>query len=100
MVVHPGDREPKSTGSPSGPPPYVPEENLWGQVEWGFYGPAQMSFLSIKHQFSLKAWNRTNALTLTSGLASSFLHPPSNSWWKGLCSSYASSQTPVPTQNQ
>jgi len=36
------------------------------------------------------------ALTLTSGLTSSFLHPQPDSWWKRVCSRYARYPTPAP----
>jgi len=35
LAIFPG--EPGSTGFPLGPPPIL-EENLWGLVEWTFYG--------------------------------------------------------------
>ena len=44
----------------------------------------QMSFpppaISVKH------WSKLKALTWTSGLASSFLRPPLDSWWRMYCS--------------
>jgi len=65
----------------------VSEENLWGLVEHGFLnGPDVL--LATQPSVS-KQWREHKALTLTSGLASSFLHPSLNSWWKGHCCLYA-----------
>jgi len=38
-----------------------------------------------------KHWREHKALTITSSLTWSILHPPLNTWWKGHCSLYAAS---------
>jgi len=78
--------EPVPAGPPSRPhPPPVLEQPL-GTSEMGFYGLDIVS----------KHWRKCKILALTSGQASSLLHPSPNSWWKGCCSLYAGSLTPVP----
>jgi len=63
MAVFPG--EPGSAGSALGPAhPPVSEENLWQLLKWFFFKPDELF-----PAFSVKA------LTLTSGLTSSFLYP-------------------------
>jgi len=71
------------------PPP--PVQNLGVLVTQFLTG--QMSFLLPNHQCY---WREYKALTPTSGLASSFLHLQSASWWEGHCSLYTGSPTPVP----
>jgi len=55
----------------SSPPPF-PAENLWGLVEFGFYGS---DVLPVSQPSVSKHWGKHKALTLTSDLALSFLHP-------------------------
>jgi len=57
-----------------------------------FYG---MDAVPVTQPIVLKHWKKHKALTPTSGLASTFLHPPPDSWWKGHCSVYASLPMPV-----
>ena len=52
------------------------------------------SFLSPNHQCQCTV--RKKALTVTSDLASFFLHPLPDSWWKVRCSLYARCLTLVP----
>ena len=61
--------------SSSGPPPLpVLAENLWGLVEWVLYEPYVLP--ATNHQCQR---TEHKALTLSSGLASSILHPPPDS---------------------
>ena len=43
-----------------------------------------------------KHWRKHKSVKPTSGLASSFLHPPPDSWWKERCFLHPSSPAPVP----
>jgi len=54
-----------------------------------------MDFLPVNQASVSKHWREHKALTLTSRLGSSFLHPPPDSWHKGCCSLYSGSPTPV-----
>ena len=81
------------TGPAGGPPPPVLKENCSGFVEQGFF-TVQTSFLLPNHYGDvLKGTQRIHP---TSGLASSFLHPPPDSWRKGRCSLYTGSLRPLP----
>jgi len=79
--------EPASS-SPGRPPASVLEANLFELVEQVFYGLD--AFPVIQSSVS-RHWKECKALTLTSGLASSFLHLLLDSWQKDQCSLYASS---------
>jgi len=50
----------------------------------------RMSFLSPNKQYQ-STKGKEKAPTATSGLASSFLHLPLDSWWNGCCCIYATS---------
>ena len=83
-----------SISSPAGPLSLrVLEENLWWLVEWCFYG---LNVLPATQPSVLGHWREHKALTLTSRLASSFLHSPLDFWWKGYFFLYAVSASPVP----
>jgi len=57
-----------------------------------FYRP---NVLPASHPSASKHWGEYKALTVTRGLTSSFLHPPSDSWRKGRRSLYTDSPTTV-----
>jgi len=59
------------------------------------YG-AMHSYWCMQGKKKMPVLSPTSGTNLTSRLDSSFLHPPSDSWWKGHCSLYGRSQTPVP----
>jgi len=67
------------------------EENLWGFMEWVVIGHV----LSASQPSVLKHWREHKVMTVTSGLALSFLHLQPGFWWKGHCCLYAFSLTPV-----
>ena len=58
---------------------------MWCRVVTG-----QVTFLTVTSRG--KALKKTQSI----GLASSFLHPPPDPWWKGCCSLYDGSPTPIP----
>ena len=93
----PATGEPGSASSPSGPrPASVLEENLWGLMKRGFYG---LHVLPATQPPVSKPWREHKALTITSGLALSFLHPQPYFWQKRRCSFQAGSPMPVPLLN-
>ena len=57
------------------------KESLW-LMEWGFLWAGCPSCYPT---ISIKALKGTKALAVNSGLASSFLHPPPDSWQNGRC---------------
>jgi len=69
MAILPG--EPGSVSSPSGSPPSVLEDSLFGLVEWVFYG---LYVLPATQPPVSKHWKGHKALTLTSDLASCYFH--------------------------
>jgi len=91
MAIFPGEAGSAGLQSGTSPSPVV-EENFWQLAEWSFYGPDAHPATqpSVSNH-----WREHIALTLTSVLTSSFLHPPPDSWWKGRSSLYTGSPTPV-----
>jgi len=63
-----------------------------GLVEWNFYKPGVPPVTNRQCQCN----EETQCTNLTSGLASSFHHPPPDSWWKRRCSLYVRSLMLVP----
>jgi len=61
-------------------PPLVPEENLWGEQAQVSYRPEWCSPCAVPQPTVSNHWRKLKALTPTSGLALSFLHPPTDSW--------------------
>jgi len=73
------------TWFPLGPSlPPVPQENLWGLVEWGFYWPVGCPSWHPAVCQGTQGTQSTNPNERT-GLASAF-HPQLFTWWKGVVS--------------
>jgi len=82
--------KPGSVGSPLGPPS-VPEENLWGLVEWVFLQagcPSRHPITSVKALQGTQCTNPNPGLILASFTT--------DSWWKGCCFLHVGSLMPVP----
>jgi len=83
----PGESGSESSSLDSPPLPPVLEENSGISAAGYLMGPMS----PVTQQSMSKHWRKYKAWTPASGLDSSFLHPPPDSWWNGCWSHCASS---------